>query len=116
MKAQEKIDNYFLSLQEPHQSCLLFLRSFLLGYSTDITEKRSFNTPFYYYKGKSIGFISYDPKTGIIYFSFTRGFLLHHPALVSEGRKKQKVLYIDPAKDVDVESLNAVLEMACGLA
>lgn len=113
--AQEKIDHYFLSLQEPQQSCLLFLRSFLLGYSPHITEKRSFNTPFYSYKGKSLCFISYDPKSSVIYISFTRGFLIDHPALVSEGRKQQKILYVDPAKDVDVESLGGILKIACDL-
>jgi hypothetical protein len=115
LKAQEKIDNYFLSLQEPERSCLLFLHSFLLTYSTDISTKRSFNTPFYYYKGKSICFISYHPETKVIYISFTNGFLIDHPDLVSEGRKKQKILYIDPSKDIDVESLSRILELACAL-
>jgi hypothetical protein len=113
--AQEKIDNYFLSLPEPHQSCLLFLRSFLLGYSEQITEKRSFNTPFYHYKGKALCFISYDPKSRIIYISFTRGFLIDHPNLVSEGRKQHKVFYADPEKDIDVESLTEILDRARSL-
>lgn len=114
-KVQERIDNYFLSLPEPHRSCLLFLRDSILGYSHKITEKRSFNTPFYSYQGKSLGFISYDPKTGVIYFSFTRGFLLDHSALASDGRKKQKVLYIDPAQDIDIKNLKEILDLACKL-
>ncbi len=115
MKAQEKIDNYFLSLPEPQRSCLLFLHSFLLGYSSAIRTKRSFNTPFYHHKGKSLCFISYDPKSKVIYTSFTRGFLIDHPDLVTEGRKKQKILYINPSKDIDVESLGCILELACAV-
>lgn len=112
LKVFEKIDSYFLSLTEPYQSCLLFLRDFILGSSAHITEQRKFNTPFYYYKGKWLCFISYDPKSHLIYISFVKGFLIDHPALVSEGRKTHKVLYVDPAKDIDAKSLAEIVELA----
>ncbi len=44
-----------------------------------------------------------------------KGHLIVHPKLVSEGRKKQKTFYIDPAKDIDVKSLEEILKLACGL-
>ncbi len=112
---QEPIDIFFEKLDEPYRSCLLFLRQFILDYSSDITESRKFNTPFYYFKKKWLGFISYDPKTKIIYIAFANGYLMKHPKLLSEGRKKQKIFYIDPAKDVDVKSLKAILKEACQL-
>jgi len=111
----EQIDNYFFSLPEPEQSCLLFLRRFILDHSDKITESRKFNTPFYYYNKKWLGFISYDPKTRIIYIAFTKGYLIEHPKLVSEGRKQQKIIYIDPKKDVNVKSLKKILRIACDL-
>ena len=112
---QESVDHYFNSLQEPQRSCLLYLRTFLLEFSEKMSEKRSNNTPFYYYNKKSIGFISYDPKTKEIYFSFTNGHKLKHPKLVSEGRKKMKIFRIDPTKDIDVKNLKQVLEAAISI-
>ena len=112
---QEQIDNYFFSLPEPQRSCLLFLREVVLSYSDKITESRKFNTPFYYYDKKWLGFISYDPKTKIIYIAFAKGYLMKHPKLVSEGRKKQKIFYVDPAKDIDIKSLKAILKEVCQL-
>lgn len=112
---QEQIDNYFYSLNEPHKSCLLFLRKFILDHSDKITESRKFNTPFYYFNKKWLAFISYHPKTKVIYIAFVNGYLIDHPKLVSEGRKKQKVIYIDPEKDVDVKSLKTILKEVCKL-
>lgn len=112
---QEQIDNYFYSLNEPQKSCLLFLRRFILDHSDKITESRKFNTPFYYYNLKWLAFISYHPQTKIIYVAFVNGYLIDHPKLVSEKRKKQKIIYIDPEKDVDVRSLKKILNNACKL-
>lgn len=109
---QTSVDHYFNSLEEPYKSCLLFLRKFILEFSKDISEKRSNNTPFYYYKKKSIGFISFDPKSKDIYFSFTNGYKLEHPNLLSEGRKKMKILRVDPFVDIDLESLREILAAA----
>ncbi|MBA3680645.1 MAG: DUF1801 domain-containing protein [Bacteroidetes bacterium] len=69
---QEQIDNYFFSLPEPYQSCLLFLRDFILNYSDNITESRKFNTPFYYYNKKWLSYISYHPKTKVIYIAIVK--------------------------------------------
>ncbi len=110
---QEQIDNYFYSLDEPCKSCLLFLRRFILDHSSRITESRKFNTPFYYFNKKWLAFISYDPKTKIIYVAFVNGYLIDHPKLLTEGRKKQKIMYIDPEKDINVKALKEILNLAC---
>lgn len=109
---QERVDNYFMTIEDPYGSCLLFLRDYILKYSEKISEQRKNNTPFYYYEGKWLAFLSYDPKTKIIYLSFVNGYQMHHPKLMSEGRKKMKILYIDPFKDIDIKCLNEVLKMA----
>lgn len=109
------VDHYFETLAEPERSCLLFLRQFILDYSDTITEKRKFNTPFYYVNGKWICFISYNPKIKEIYISFVDGFRMQHPQLVSEGRKKMKIFRIDAHEDVDVKALAAALSLAIQL-
>lgn len=109
---QNSVDHYFETLAEPERSCLLFLRQFILDYSATITEKRKFNTPFYYVNGKWMCFISYNPKIKEIYISFVDGFRMQHPQLVSEGRKKMKIFRVDAKEDVDVKSLNQILNLA----
>lgn len=56
--------------------------------------------------------MSYDPKTKEIYISFTNGNKIEHPELVSEGRKKMKIFRVDPAMDIDLQSLREILAAA----
>lgn len=109
---QSSVDHYFNGLEEPYRSCLLYLRSFILDFSEQLTERRSNNTPFYYYDKKSICFISYHPKTKEIYISFVNGYRINHPKLVSEGRKKMKVFRIEPDTDIDQKNLKIILSEA----
>ncbi len=109
------IEDYFFTLPEPEQSCLLFLRRYILSYSKNISEARKFNTPFYYYKGKWLCFISYNHKDASIYISFVKGHLMNHPKLVSEGRKQMKIIHINAHKDIDTKSLGAILKQAVKL-
>lgn len=106
---QNRIDNYFISLPEPERSCLLFLRNFILEFSTKITEKRKFNTPFYYSEGRWLCYISYHPKTRKIHISFVNGFKISHPKLFAEGRKKMKIFHINAHENIDIKSLKKIL-------
>ncbi|MCE3226943.1 MAG: hypothetical protein K0S32_1494 [Bacteroidetes bacterium] len=108
-------DNFFHSLQEPYRSCLLFLQKFIREQHDGISEEWHFNTPFYYYNKKWLGFISYHPKTKEIYISFTDGHLMKHKSLKSEGRKKARIFRVDPEKDIDVKALKEILKKACQL-
>lgn len=112
---QPQPDNYFNTVQEPERSCLLFLRGFLLSYPASISERWSFNTPFYHCNNKSVCFINYDKKTREIYLSFTHGHKIKHPSLVSEGRKQHKIFRVDANMDIDIKSLEAVMKIAVNL-
>jgi hypothetical protein len=107
-----QLDNYFLSLPEPEQGCLLFVRQFILGFNSDISEHWHYNTPFYYYKEKWMCYISYQKKQRTIYLGFVHGYKLKHKKLLSEGRKQIKVYYLDPAKDLDIKTLRAIFKEA----
>lgn len=110
-----QLDNYFHSLPEPEQGCLLFLRQHIINYSEDITDAWKFNTPFFYYKKKWLCYLSYNKKTKVIYIGFVKGYKLNHSKLLSEGRKQIKVFYVDANKDVDVKNLDKILKMATNL-
>ena len=109
------LDNFFLTLDEPEQGCLLFIRQFILNYSNKFSEHWKYNTPFYHFNGKWFCYLSYHKKTKRIYIGFVYGYKLNHPKLLSEGRKQIKVFYIDAAKDVDIKSLKAIMKEACAV-
>lgn len=111
----EKANNPFAILPEPERSCLLYLRQVILQHSSHITEAWKFNTPFYYYKGRWLCFISYHPVTKVIYISIVNGGKITHPKLVSEGRKKMKIIYVDAQKDMDIKSISEILTVSLKL-
>ncbi len=106
------LDNYFLSLPEPEQSCLLFVRQLILGFNKAISERWRYNTPFYYYKEKWMCYISYQKKQKTIYLGFVHGHHLKHKKLLSEGRKQIKVYYLNPDKDLDIRTIMALFKEA----
>lgn len=105
---EASIDNYFITLPEPYQSVLLFLRKFLVEES-GLSEQRKHNTPFYYYKNKWFAFISYNPINHEIYISFVKGFKINHDKLLSEGRKQQKIYRINPHADINTNELSEIV-------
>lgn len=107
-----QLDNYYFSKPEPEQSCLLFLRSFLLEYSPQIEEHWKYTTAFFTYKKKLFCYFSISKKTNKLYIGFVDGNKIKHKKLVEEGRKQIRVFYIDANKDVDVKSLNEILKTA----
>ena len=106
------INNYFLNQPEPQQSCLLFLRQFILNHSPNFTEEWKFNLPFYYYNKKWCCYLFVYKKTQKIHIGFMDGNKITHKKLLSEGRKQLKVFPIDVEKDIDIKTLNTLLNMA----
>ncbi len=110
-----QLDNYYFSKPEPEQSCLLFLRHFLLDYSSHIEEHWKYTTAFFTYKKKLFCYFSISKKTNKLYIGFVDGNKIKHKKLVEEGRKQIRVFYIDPNKDVDIKNLKDILKIAVKL-
>jgi hypothetical protein len=107
---EQQIDNYFLSLPEPEQSALLFLRHFL-KVEMNLHENIKFNTPFYYYQNKWFCYLSYGKKKKDIYIGFLKGYKVSHPKLVAEGRKHVKIYKIFPEKDINTKELTSICKL-----
>ena len=107
-----QLDNYYFSLPEPQQSAFLFLRKHLLAYHPQITEHFKFSTAFFLFKGINLCYFSVRKKDKQAYIGFVNGYLMKHKALASEGRSQIKVYYFDGAKDIDIATINRLLEMA----
>jgi hypothetical protein len=109
------LDNYYFSQPEPEQSCLLFLRKFLLRYSPQIEEHWKYTTAFFTYKKKLFCYFSISKKSGALYIGFVDGNKIKHKKLVAEGRTQVRVFYIDPNKDIDIKNIKEILKEACKL-
>lgn len=104
------IQEYFFRIKEPEQSALLFIRRMILDSDPNITETFSFQLPFLKYKGKMLCFFYYSKKYKKHYLSFYHGDRLLHLELLSEGRKKFKILLIDANEDLPVEFIMSIIE------
>lgn len=102
--------NFLDMLKEPYKSAFIFVNQFLMD-ECELAMVVKFNTPFYYYKTKWFGFLSYNPKTHEIYISFVKGHKVDHEKLLSEGRKQQKIYRIDPSKDINVVELQKIINL-----
>ncbi|WP_118973984.1 DUF1801 domain-containing protein [Taibaiella koreensis] len=106
------IDQYFERMEEPARSCMQALRSALLRFDPHIAEAWKYRMPFYTYKGKMFCYLWTRKGSGQPYLGLVQGKMLTHPDLLSEGRKKMKILLVDPQQDLPLEQLYGILEMA----
>lgn len=105
------IQEYFYKISEPERSILLFLRKKILESDPDnITETFSFGLPFFKYKKKMLCYFYFSKKHKKHYISFYHGDRLNYPELISEGRKKFKILLIDESADLPVELILNIIE------
>lgn len=105
------IQEYFFRISEPERSTLLFLRKKILESDPDhITETLSFGLPFFKFRKKMLCYLYYSRKHQKHYISFYHGDRLDLPELISEGRKKFKILLIDMEKDLPLELILKIIE------
>jgi len=109
------IDNWFLQKDEPAKSCLQFLRQHILQQNALITEAWKYGMPFFCYKGKMFCYLWVHKKYGQPYIGIVEGKQINHPDLIIEKRARMKILLLDPAKDIPVKKINAILKEVLAL-
>ncbi len=107
------IDQYFLQQEEPIKSCLVFLRDYLSGFRKGITEHWQYGMPFYYYNGKRFAYLWVDKKSGQPYIGIADGRRIDHPMLQQGKRSRMKILLLDPAQDLPMDTIGAILAEVC---
>lgn len=109
----KEADQYFLRQPEPTQGCLLAMRHYLLAYEHGgITEVWQYGMPFYKFNGKRLCYLWTDKKTNQPYLGIVDGNLIDHPLLIAEKRARMKIMYLDPNKDLPIDLINTILQMA----
>lgn len=110
-----EIDNYFDQHEEPARNCLDALRHFVLGFAPEITEVWQYKMPFYRYTGKRFCYLWMDKKRNQPYLGFVEGRRMEHPQLLIEKRSRMKILLIDPAADLPIETMSDLLRIGIDL-
>ena len=109
------IDNWFLQKDEPVKSCLQFLRVHILKQDTAIKEAWKYGMPFFCYNGKMICYLWVNKKTNWPYLGIVEGKKINHPDLIIEKRARMKILLVDPAEDIPIKKINAILKEVLAL-
>lgn len=107
-----ELDNFYLEQPEPNRSFMLGLRAVFLNYDPRISEEWKYRLPFFYFKGKPFCYIWKDKKTQEPYIGIVKADKFDHPLLVKGDRKKMKALYFKPTKDIPIELIDEIFQLA----
>ena len=112
---KEDLDRYYLSKEEPNKSCLLTLRSIILEQDEHVSETRKWGMPCFCYHKKMFCYLWIDKKTDEPYILIVEGKHLDHPQLETGTRSRMKIFRVNPIKDLDLETINTILQLALNL-
>lgn len=111
----EQLDNYYLTKEEPNKSCLLALRSIVLGQDENIIETKKYGMPCFCYKKKMFCYLWTDKKTEEPYLLMVEGKYLDLPELEQGNRSRMKIFRVNPNKDLPIKTINNILKAALDL-
>ena len=103
------LDVFYEKQEEPHKSCLLYLRQYLLASDDEITEALKYGLPMFLYKGKMLCYFWFDKKNKSPYIGFMKGKFLDHPKLEQGNRKLVKAYSINPKEDIPIEEIDGLI-------
>ena len=106
------VDDFYLRQDEPVKGCLLALRDMILSQDKNISHVLKYGMPFFCYKGKMFCYLWINKKYGKPYLGMEEGKRLEHPDLITEKRSRMKIMLFDPAKDLPVKTITAILQTA----
>lgn len=109
----KELENYYLKQPEPIQGCLLALKSIILSISKEISHRRAYQIPFFYYKEKKLAFLWVNRKRlllGIV----TDKSMLEFPEGVRR-KDNYETMIIDPNEDIPLEEIIGMLHRQINL-
>jgi hypothetical protein len=109
------INNFYLSKEEPLQSCLLALKEIILAQNKAITAAWKYGMPFFCYHGKMFCYLWVHKKTNQPYIGIVEGKRIQHPDLIQEKRSRMKIMMFDAGKDLPVKVIDNILKQALDL-
>ncbi|MEP3839201.1 MAG: DUF1801 domain-containing protein [Algibacter sp.] len=110
-----KNENFYINKQEPNKGCLLTLRAIILKQDEHVTETTKYGMPCFCYKNKMFCYLWMDKKTEEPYILFVEGQYLNTPELEIGSRKRMKIYRINSNKDLEINRIEFLLNIALDL-
>ena len=110
-----EVESFYLSKDEPVKGCLLALRRIILKQDENVTETVKYGMPCFCYKKKMFCYLWIDKKTEAPYLLLVEGKLLNHTQLESGSRSRMKIFKVNPNKDLPLDTITTLLNMALDL-
>jgi hypothetical protein len=99
----QELENYYLKQPEPIQGCLLALKNIILSVDKEISHRRLYQIPVFYYREKKLAFLWVHRKR-LLFGIITDKNILKFPEGVR--RKDQyETMEVDPAKDIPIDNI-----------
>lgn len=111
----KEIDVFYLDKEEPVKSCLLALRDIICNYNESIQSEWKYRLPCFIYKSQIFCYLWVDKKNQHPYIGIGKGRDIEHPDLIQGNRTFVKLLMIDPEKDIPIENIHHIFDMAMEL-
>lgn len=108
-------NEFYLQQKEPVKSCLLAMHSLILTIDKNIHPAWKYGMPFFCYKEKMFCYLWIHKKNHLPYLGVVEGKRINHPDLLIEKRSRMKIVFIDPAKDLPVKTIQLILKQALAL-
>lgn len=109
-----ELTDFYLQKEEPHQSCLIALRDFILQWET-LSETRKYGMPCFIFKNKALLYLWTDKKTQEPYVLFVDGQLMNDSELETGDRKRMKIFRVSPTEDLPIASLKRLINASIAL-
>ena len=104
----KELENYYLKQPEPIQGCLLALKSIILSVNKDISHRRAYQIPFFYYKEKKLAFLWVNRKR-LLFGIVTDKSMLVFPEGVRR-KDNYETIIIDPNEDIPLEEIVSLIQ------
>lgn len=108
-----ELENYYLKQTEPVQSCLLALKSIIMGINPQITHERKYQIPFFYYKGKKLSYLWVTRKK--LQVGFIEDKCLQEPIAGIRLKDRYQSIIVNPTEDIPFEiivgNLNRLIQL-----
>jgi hypothetical protein len=109
----KELENYYLKQPEPIQGCLLALKSIILSVNKDISHRRVYQIPFFYYKEKKLAFLWVHRKR-LLFGIVTDKSMLEFPEGVRR-KDNYETMIIDPNEDIPLEVIVGMMQRQINL-
>ncbi|SJZ43263.1 protein of unknown function (DU1801) [Chitinophaga eiseniae] len=109
------IDSFYLRQEEPIQEIFLALKDIILSVDPEIVNELKYGMPFFCYRGRMFCYLWTHKKQLQPYIGIVEGKHFSQSYLIQEKRSRMKMMLLDPAKDLPVKRIKAIVRQAVNL-